>query len=60
MFFWILPCLISRIIPPDFGPKFTAELWDPADWADVFDRSGAKYVVLTTKHHEGALPFKEQ
>jgi hypothetical protein len=38
---------------PDFAPRFTAELWDPADWADTFDRSGAKYVVMTTKHHEG-------
>jgi alpha-L-fucosidase len=37
----------------DFAPKFTAELFDPAQWADIFVRSGAKYVVLTSKHHEG-------
>ena len=30
-----------------------AELFDPAEWADIFKRSGAKYVVLTSKHHEG-------
>jgi len=30
-----------------------AELFDPAEWADIFERSGAKYVVLTSKHHEG-------
>ena len=37
------------------------ELFDPDHWADVFARSGAKYVVLTSKHHEGfALwPSKE-
>lgn len=37
----------------DFAPQFTAELWDPEHWADVFAKSGAKYVVLTSKHHEG-------
>jgi alpha-L-fucosidase len=38
---------------PDFAPHFHAELFDPDHWADVFARSGAKYVVLTSKHHEG-------
>jgi len=37
----------------DFAPMFKAELFDPAQWADIFARSGAKYVVLTSKHHEG-------
>jgi alpha-L-fucosidase len=37
----------------NFAPQFRAELYDPDHWADVFDRSGAKYVVLTSKHHEG-------
>jgi alpha-L-fucosidase len=37
----------------DFAPQFRAELYDPAHWADVFQRSGARYVVLTSKHHEG-------
>ena len=32
---------------------FKAEMFDPAQWADVFKRSGAKYIVLTSKHHEG-------
>lgn len=36
-----------------FAPQFRAELYDPAAWADVFRRSGAKYVVLTSKHHDG-------
>ena len=45
----------------DFAPQFKAELFDPDHWADVFARSGAKYVALTSKHHEGfALwPSKE-
>lgn len=45
----------------NFAPQFRAELYDPDHWADVFARSGAKYVALTSKHHEGfALwPSKE-
>jgi alpha-L-fucosidase len=38
---------------PDFAPMFRAELFDPERWAEVFARSGAKYVVLTAKHHDG-------
>jgi alpha-L-fucosidase len=37
----------------DFAPKFRAELYDPAHWAKVFRDSGARYVVLTSKHHDG-------
>ncbi len=29
--------------------------WDPAEWADLFARAGARYVVLVTKHHDGVL-----
>jgi alpha-L-fucosidase len=45
----------------NFAPLFRTELFDPDHWADVFAHSGAKYVVLTSKHHEGfALwPSKE-
>lgn len=27
--------------------------WNPETWARIFHDSGARYVVLTTKHHEG-------
>lgn len=37
----------------DFAPMFKAELFDPDKWATLFRESGAKYVVLTSKHHEG-------
>ncbi len=37
----------------DFAPMFKAELFNPDQWADLFKESGAKYVVLTSKHHEG-------
>ncbi|KAG3282405.1 alpha-L-fucosidase 1 [Ictidomys tridecemlineatus] len=38
---------------PEFGPQFTARFFQPEKWADLFMASGAKYVVFTTKHHEG-------
>ena len=37
----------------DFATMFKAELFKPDEWADLFSKSGAKYVVLTSKHHEG-------
>jgi len=32
---------------------FSAENYDPAGWAKLFRESGARYAVLTTKHHDG-------
>ncbi|KAJ3613116.1 hypothetical protein NHX12_019368 [Muraenolepis orangiensis] len=37
----------------DFAPQFTAEFFDAKEWVDIFASSGAKYIVMTTKHHEG-------
>ncbi|KAF2345574.1 Glycoside hydrolase family 29 [Trinorchestia longiramus] len=37
----------------NFGPMFRAEFFDPKEWASIFNASGAQYVVLTSKHHEG-------
>src|SRR5689334_8474304 len=37
----------------NFASQFKAELFNPDHWAEVFANSGAKYVVLTSKHHEG-------
>jgi len=38
---------------PDFAPMFHCKMFDADQWADIFERSGAKYVVLTSKHHDG-------
>jgi alpha-L-fucosidase len=32
---------------------FTASKYDPEAWAEMIASSGAKYAVLTTKHHDG-------
>jgi len=37
----------------EFADQFTADLYDPEEWAQLFEDSGAKYVVLTSKHHDG-------
>ncbi len=33
--------------------QFKAELFNPDEWAKLFEQSGAKYIVLTSKHHDG-------
>ena len=35
------------------GLKYVAWTLDPDAWAQLFKASGIKYVVLTSKHHEG-------
>ncbi len=37
----------------DFIPMFKAEKFDAEQWADIFYRSGAKYVVPVGEHHDG-------
>jgi alpha-L-fucosidase len=37
----------------DLANDFKAELFNPDEWAKVFEQSGAKYIVLTSKHHDG-------
>ena len=44
----------------DFVPMFKAELWDPDEWAELFQNSGAKYVLLVSKHHDGYCLWPSQ
>src|ERR1700716_3167564 len=41
--------------------QFKAELYNPDEWARIIEQSGARYVVLTSKHHDGFAnwPSKE-
>ncbi|MGY6021584.1 alpha-L-fucosidase [Streptomyces spinosirectus] len=33
--------------------RFTGAAYDPRRWADLFARAGARYAVLTSRHHDG-------
>jgi alpha-L-fucosidase len=44
---------IPRFSYTDYAHRFDATLYNPQVWADAFSKSGAQYVVLTSKHHEG-------
>ena len=44
----------------DFAPMWKAELWDPDEWAELFKKSGAKYVLLVSKHHDGFCLWPSQ
>ncbi|HEY9075970.1 MAG TPA: alpha-L-fucosidase [Anaerolineaceae bacterium] len=37
----------------DFIPYFTASNYDPAAWAALFKRAGARFVVPVAEHHDG-------
>lgn len=37
----------------DFIPMFKAEKFDAAEWADTFEKAGAKFVMPVAEHHDG-------
>jgi len=37
----------------DLIPLFTAEKFDPKEWAELFKKAGARYVIPTAEHHDG-------
>nr|XP_002132133.1 alpha-L-fucosidase-like [Ciona intestinalis] len=41
----------------DFAKDFSTEFYEPDDWADLFAASGARYMALTSKHHEGYCTY---
>ncbi|XP_023344127.1 alpha-L-fucosidase [Eurytemora carolleeae] len=49
---------MNKYYPPDFkyqefGSQLRAEFFNATEWADIVASSGAKYYVLTSKHHDG-------
>lgn len=39
---------------------FTLKNYNPDYWADLIEESGAKYAVITTKHHDGVAMYNTQ
>lgn len=46
----------------NFQPIFNQaiQMWNPGEWAELFKDIGARYVVLTTKHHDGFTLWPSQ
>ena len=42
----------------DFAGEFKAELFDADKWAELFQKSGAKYINFVSKHHDGYCMYK--
>ena len=40
--------------------SFRAENWDPDHWAQLIRESGARYTVITAKHHDGVALWDTQ
>lgn len=42
----------------DFIPMFKAENYDSNEWAELFKKAGAQYVVPVAEHHDGFQMYK--
>ena len=42
----------------DFIPMFRAENFDAEEWAELFRKAGAKYVVPVAEHHDGFQMYR--
>lgn len=50
----------KKISYPDYMKQlqgFTMKNYDPAAWSDLIKESGARYAVITTKHHDGVAMY---
>ena len=51
----------KRILHSDYMKQlkgFTLNNYDPAYWAELIKETGARYAVITTKHHDGVAMGK--
>ncbi len=44
----------------DFIPMFKAEKFDADEWADLFSKSGAKFVMPVAEHHDGFQMYNSE
>lgn len=42
----------------DFIPMFKAEKFNPSEWAELFEKAGAQYVIPVGEHHDGFQMYK--
>jgi len=51
-------------VPPDeyaaLARRFNPRHYDPDAWAELASRAGARYMVMTTRHHDGFSLFASQ
>lgn len=45
------------VVYDDFIQNFTASVFDPKEWVDLFADAGAQYFVQVSKHHDGYAIF---
>ncbi|ACT02916.1 alpha-L-fucosidase [Paenibacillus sp. JDR-2] len=44
----------------DFIPMFKAEKFHAAEWAELFEQAGARYVMPVAEHHDGFQMYKSE
>ncbi|MDE6639122.1 MAG: alpha-L-fucosidase [Acetatifactor sp.] len=44
----------------DFIPMFKAEKFNPENWAELFQKAGARYVVPVAEHHDGFQMYRSE
>ncbi|MBB5898109.1 alpha-L-fucosidase [Kutzneria kofuensis] len=49
----VKPSVYREFLTSPSPQQFTADQYDPTAWVELARTMGAKYVVLTTRHHEG-------
>src|SRR5205085_5375884 len=55
---WIMSWAnIPRAQYEQFAPKFNPEKFDAAEWVRIAKDAGMKYLVITSKHHDGFSMF---
>lgn len=44
----------------DFIPMFTAEKFNPKEWAVLFKKAGARYIFPVAEHHDGFQMYRSE
>ncbi|HEY3415414.1 MAG TPA: alpha-L-fucosidase, partial [Armatimonadota bacterium] len=55
---WVM--ILERIPPVEYAryaDQFKAECYNPAEWVALAQQAGMRYMVLTTRHHDGFSLF---